>query len=83
MQDSEKETIDALITESGSLEPNVLALDVPGCGTRRDRNTESLGIEDVASELISSSRASRRLSLAVRAAAAEAELFPPCSSSWD
>ncbi|WP_238475374.1 alpha/beta fold hydrolase [Sphingomonas cavernae] len=31
----------------------VLVLDVPGCGTKRDRDTIALGVEEVADELLS------------------------------
>jgi pimeloyl-ACP methyl ester carboxylesterase len=47
------ETIEALISQAGSRPIRTLALDVPGCGTKRGRGTSQLGAEDVASELIS------------------------------
>lgn len=44
------ETISALKSQSqGTV--NALALDVPGCGTKRGRDTSALGIDDVAREL--------------------------------
>jgi len=44
--------IDALGSHSDGLKLNLLALDVPGCGVKRSRETTGLSIEDVASELV-------------------------------
>ena len=44
----------ALLRESGA---RVLALDVPGCGAKRHRDTATLGVEQVADELIAEIRA--------------------------
>lgn len=50
------ETIAALSTQSKSV--RCLALDVPGCGTKRDRDVSSLDIGDIANELVSEIAAS-------------------------
>lgn len=47
-----KETIDALLSQYDESKPGILALDVPGCGVKRGRVTDALGIEDVAAELL-------------------------------
>ena len=43
----------AVLRESGA---SVLALDIPGCGSKRTRDTIELGVEDVADELIADIR---------------------------
>jgi pimeloyl-ACP methyl ester carboxylesterase len=45
------ETIAALKQQSGGA-VECLALDVPGCGTKRGRNTAAIGMDDIANELI-------------------------------
>jgi pimeloyl-ACP methyl ester carboxylesterase len=45
------ETIAALKQQSGDA-VNCLALDVPGCGTKRDRDTAAVEFDDIARELI-------------------------------
>jgi pimeloyl-ACP methyl ester carboxylesterase len=46
------ETIAALQGQSGGSGARCLALDVPGCGTKRDRDTTSLSIDDIVTELL-------------------------------
>ena len=46
------ETIAALQGQSGDSGARCLALDVPGCGTKRDRDTTSLSIDDIVTELL-------------------------------
>jgi pimeloyl-ACP methyl ester carboxylesterase len=46
------ETIGALQSQSKELDGKIMALDVPGCGTKRGRATDTLEPEDVARELI-------------------------------
>jgi pimeloyl-ACP methyl ester carboxylesterase len=46
------ETIEAMKTQSGGSLGQLLALDVPGCGTKRGRNTEGVTIADVAREQV-------------------------------
>jgi pimeloyl-ACP methyl ester carboxylesterase len=48
-----EETIDALYRQTGGTFGRALALDVPGCGAKRGRSTDSLTLEDVARELVS------------------------------
>ena len=47
------ETIDALHRQTDGAFGRALALDVPGCGVKRGRNTEALSLDDVARELVS------------------------------
>lgn len=47
-----QETINALRAQAGAETHNILLLDAPGCGAKRDRNTEGLTLEDVADELV-------------------------------
>lgn len=44
----------AILSANGA---TVLALDIPGCGTKRARDTIALGVEDVADELIADIKA--------------------------
>lgn len=48
-----EETIDALYRQTGGTFGRALALDVPGCGAKRGRDTQALSLDDVARELIS------------------------------
>lgn len=45
------ETIAALAMQSGGA-ANCLALDVPGCGTKRDRDTTAIAFDDIVRELL-------------------------------
>lgn len=47
-----RETIDALRAQGGDRIGTVLALDVPGCGSKRDRDTSGISPGDVATELL-------------------------------
>lgn len=47
-----RETIDAIVAQDGQHFRKIVALDVPGCGEKRERDTECLTPADVASELI-------------------------------
>jgi pimeloyl-ACP methyl ester carboxylesterase len=47
-----EETIAALKAQAGGSLGRVLALDVPGCGTKRGRPTDGIGIDEIADELI-------------------------------
>ena len=51
-----RETIEALRAQGGDSVGSILALDVPGCGSKRDRDTAALGPDDVAAELLSDLR---------------------------
>ncbi len=53
-----QETIDALRYQTGERAIEVLALDVPGCGIKRGRETGSLTLEDIARELMADIEAS-------------------------
>ena len=46
------ETIEAMKIQSGGSLSRALALDVPGCGTKRGRQTENITIADVAQEMV-------------------------------
>ena len=46
------ETIEALGLQTGGAFGRALRLDVPGCGTKRGRATEAIGVDDIAAELI-------------------------------
>lgn len=46
------ETIAALEQQTRGEGGRVLALDVPGCGTKRGRDTSQIGVDDIATELI-------------------------------
>jgi pimeloyl-ACP methyl ester carboxylesterase len=46
------ETIAAMRQQAPEAIGRVLALDVPGCGTKRERETSTLGIDDIATELL-------------------------------
>jgi pimeloyl-ACP methyl ester carboxylesterase len=46
------ETIEALGVQTAQKFGRALALDVPGCGTKRGRDTAALGIDDIAAELL-------------------------------
>ncbi|WP_297489744.1 alpha/beta fold hydrolase [Acidocella sp.] len=46
------ETIAALALQAGQKPGRTLALDVPGCGTKRGRDTHALGVDDIAAELV-------------------------------
>lgn len=48
-----RETIEALRAQGGDSIGSILALDVPGCGSKRGRDTSALGPDDVAAELVS------------------------------
>ncbi len=52
------ETIAALHAQGSNDIANVLTLDVPGCGSKRDRRSDDLTLEDVADELIGDIEAS-------------------------
>lgn len=47
-----RETVEALRMQSGDGDLNVLVLNAPGCGAKRDRKTDGLTLEDVALELL-------------------------------
>jgi pimeloyl-ACP methyl ester carboxylesterase len=47
-----QETMAALDLQTGGRFGQALALDVPGCGTKRARSTEGLSLDDVALELV-------------------------------
>ena len=47
-----QETIDALEVQTGNSRGRMLALDVPGCGHKRQRNTDSLSFADILEELM-------------------------------
>jgi pimeloyl-ACP methyl ester carboxylesterase len=49
------ETIEALVAQSGG-ESNCIALDVPGCGTKRGRDTAAIQFDEIARELIADLR---------------------------
>jgi pimeloyl-ACP methyl ester carboxylesterase len=51
-----EETIAALHQQTSGECGRVLALDAPGCGAKRGRDTSALGIDDIASELIAELR---------------------------
>lgn len=46
------QTVEALRTQSGEAELNILLLNAPGCGAKRDRETDGLTLKDVAQELV-------------------------------
>ena len=46
------ETIAALKASGGSAVGHCLALDIPGCGTKRDRIGETIGFNDIVDELL-------------------------------
>lgn len=46
------ETIAALRLQSGGKCTRVLALDVPGCGEKRGRDTADIGVDDIVTELL-------------------------------
>jgi pimeloyl-ACP methyl ester carboxylesterase len=46
------ETIAALALQTEQKFGRALALDVPGCGTKRGRDTSQIGVEDIAAELL-------------------------------
>ena len=46
------ETIAAMRQQAPKAAGRVLALDVPGCGVKRGRDTSTLGIDDIAAELL-------------------------------
>jgi pimeloyl-ACP methyl ester carboxylesterase len=46
------DTIEALALQSGDGSARALALDVPGCGAKRDRDVAGLGMADIAAELV-------------------------------
>jgi pimeloyl-ACP methyl ester carboxylesterase len=45
--------MDALRVQGGEAVGEIVALDIPGCGAKRDRNISKLGPDDVAVELVS------------------------------
>lgn len=47
------ETVAALHQQSGSQPIRTLVLDIPGCGIKRGRDIEALGVDEVADELLS------------------------------
>jgi pimeloyl-ACP methyl ester carboxylesterase len=47
-----QDTIEALNHQAGVAFARALALDVPGCGAKRGRHTDGIGLADIASELI-------------------------------
>lgn len=53
------ETIAAMRQQAPSAIGRVLALDVPGCGTKRGRDTGSIGMDDIATELLADIAAAR------------------------
>jgi pimeloyl-ACP methyl ester carboxylesterase len=46
------ETIEALGLQTGGAFGRALRLDVPGCGAKRGRATEAIGVDDIAAELL-------------------------------
>jgi pimeloyl-ACP methyl ester carboxylesterase len=52
------ETLAALARQSGGSFGRALALDVPGCGTKRGRDTSAIGMAEIAAELIADIEAS-------------------------
>jgi pimeloyl-ACP methyl ester carboxylesterase len=53
-----RETITALEQQSGALSSRIITLDVPGCGSKRGRDTVALGVDDVVTELLADISAS-------------------------
>jgi pimeloyl-ACP methyl ester carboxylesterase len=53
-----RETIAALHQQADGKFGRALALDVPGCGNKRGRNTSNLGVDDIVTELIANISAS-------------------------
>ncbi len=52
-----RETLDALHLQTGGRFGRALALDIPGCGAKRDRSTADPGFDDIVAELIGEIRA--------------------------
>lgn len=46
------ETLEAMAQQTGNAFGRALVLDVPGCGTKRGRATDELGIDEIAAELV-------------------------------
>ena len=47
-----EQTVAALTSQTNGTFGRALTLDIPGCGAKRGRVTDALGIDDIAAELI-------------------------------